>query len=274
MGQPGPTSDLDTRAFHRDKMAGLGELTAGIAHELNNPVGYISSNLNSLRRYAETTSALIAQAELFMDETRREEWRQVLAGARWEFIQRDLTNLIDETREGADHLKSVVSDLKALARTSISTEQGSLDQCVASALGVLTHQLKHRYTVERVLAAGESLTIVRSQLIQLVINLVHNAIQALGANGGRIRITTAHHEHGTVLMVEDAGTGIPTEQRQDVFKPFFTTKPNGTGLGLPIVARIAANHGGTVLCDASPDLGGARFTVTLHHWLGTGTRSA
>jgi signal transduction histidine kinase len=274
MAQPGPISDLDTRAFHRDKMAGLGELTAGIAHELNNPVGYISSNLNALRRYADTITALIAQAELFMDEPRRGEWRAVLAGARWDFIHGDLTSLIDETREGAEHLKSVVGDLKALARTSISTEQASLDQCVSSALGVLTHQLKHRYVVERALAAGDSLTMVRSQLIQLVINLVHNAIQALGTEGGRIRITTTQADGRTVLVIEDAGPGIPVELRPDIFTPFFTTKTNGTGLGLPIVARIAANHGGTVVCDSSPELGGARFTVTLGHWLGTGTRTA
>ena len=209
-----------------------------------------------------------------MDEPRRAEWCQVLTGARWDFIRGDLSSLIDETREGAEHLKSVVGDLKALARTSISTEQGSLDQCVASALGVLTHQLKHRYTVERVLAADGSLTMVRSQLIQLVINLVHNAIQALGVNGGRIRITTTQGDGRSVLMVEDAGPGIPAELRADIFTPFFTTKPSGTGLGLPIVARIAANHGGTVVCDTSPELGGARFTVTLDHWLGTGTKSA
>lgn len=259
---------LDTGVIHRERMAGLGELTAGIAHELNNPIGYIGSNLNTLRRYVEVVSTLMAQAESFMAPERRVAWEQALVAARWSMIRDDLLAVVDETREGAEHVKNVVGDLKLLARTSIMPEQGCVDQCVTSALTVLTHQLKHRCQVERDLSCHEGLLLVRSQIIQLVINLVHNAAQAVAA-GGRVRVSTRSQEGLAILTVEDDGPGVPVHLREEIFQPFYTSKTGGTGLGLPIVSRIARNHGGDVRLDNSPDLGGARFTVDLRHWQGS-----
>jgi signal transduction histidine kinase len=259
---------FDTEAIHRDKMCNLGELTAGIAHELNNPIGYISSNLNTLRRYAQTIGELITSAGTCMDDAQRARWQAQLQVARWDYVRNDLGELIEETRQGADHLKDVVNDLKTLCRTSLSSEQGSLDACVRSALTVLSHQLKHRFTVQDELSGHETLAMVRSQIIQLVINLIHNAIQALGEQGGIIRVRSRQADGATVLTVEDNGAGIPETQRAQIFTPFYTTKPNGTGLGLAIAAQIARNHGGSIACDASPGLGGARFTVKLAGWTG------
>lgn len=259
---------LDTAAIHRERMAGLGELTAGIAHELNNPIGYIGSNLNTLRRYVEVVSALMAQADSFMEPERRAAWQQALEAARWSVIREDLLAVVDETREGAEHVKNVVGDLKLLARTSATPEQGCVDQCVASALTVLTHQLKNRCRVERALSCQEGLLLVRSQIIQLVINLVHNATQAV-APGGQVRVSTRSQEGLAIVTVEDDGPGVPPHLRQEIFQPFYTSKTGGTGLGLAIVARIARNHGGDVRLDSSPDLGGARFIVELRHWQGT-----
>jgi len=258
---------VDADIIHRERMACLGELTAGIAHELNNPIGYIGSNLNTLRRYVDTIATLMAQAESFMAPEQRVAWQQALDAARWPVIRDDLAAVVDETREGAEHVKNVVGDLKLLARTSVTPEQGSVDQCVESALTVLTHQLKHRCRLERDFAGHEGLLLVRSQVIQLVINLVHNASQAVAANG-RVRVTTRGQEGLAIVTVEDDGPGVPPHLHQEIFQPFYTSKPGGTGLGLPIVARIARNHGGDVRLDRSPDLGGARFTVELRHWQG------
>lgn len=259
---------FDTETMHRERMAGLGELTAGIAHELNNPIGYIGSNLNTLRRYVDTVSKLMAQSESFMAPEQRAAWQQVLDAARWSVIRDDLVAVVDETREGAEHVKNVVGDLKLLARTSATPEQGCVDQCVSSALTVLTHQLKHRCRVERALSCQDGLLLVRSQVIQLVINLVHNASQAVAANG-RVRVSSRSQEGLAIVTVEDDGPGVPPHLHQEIFQSFYTSKENGTGLGLPIVARIARNHGGDVRLDSSPDLGGARFTVELRHWQGT-----
>lgn len=261
---------FDAQAIHHERMATLGELTAGIAHELNNPIGYIGSNLGTLRRYVGIVAALMEEAGTHMGAEGRAAWDRSLAAARWAAIRDDLTAVVDETREGAEHLKNVVGDLKLLARTSATAEQGCVDQCVASALSVLTYQLKHRCQVERDLGCKDGLLLVRPQIIQLVINLVHNASQAVAANG-RVRIRTRSHEGVATLTVEDDGPGVPPHLRQDVFQPFVTSKPGGTGLGLPIVNRIARGHGGSVALDASPDLGGARFTVELRNFRGTET---
>ncbi len=261
-----------TETIHRERMAGLGELTAGIAHELNNPIGYIGSNLNTLRRYVDIVSTLMAQADEFMEPERRAQWQQSLNAVRWSTIRDDLAAVVDETREGAEHLKNVVGDLKLLARTSISPEQGCVDQCVNSALTVLAHQLKHRCQVERRLNCQDGILMVRSQIIQLVINLVHNAVQAISSAGGQLRVSTHCHDGVITLTVEDSGGGIPQHLWEKIFTSFYTTKVTGTGLGLPIVQRIARNHGGEVRCDASPELGGARFTVELRHWQGAGAR--
>lgn len=278
-GTPGSISELlaaaassatfDAGFIHRERMAGLGELTAGIAHELNNPIGYISSNLNTLRRYVETVSALMAQAGTLMEPAQRAAWEQALEAARWPVIGKDLVAVVAETQQGAEHVKNIVGDLKLLARSSIAPEQGYVDQCVLSALTVLTHQLKHRCHVERDLACRDGLLLVRPQIIQLVINLVHNAGQAV-ASGGRVRLTSRSQEGLVTLIVEDDGPGVPESLRQEIFQPFYTSKKGGTGLGLPIVARIARNHGGDVKVDRSPDLGGARFIVGLRHWQGAG----
>jgi signal transduction histidine kinase len=259
---------FDTASIHRDKMCNLGELTAGIAHELNNPIGYISSNLNTLRRYSQILAQLIGAADGEMEEAARARWQERLQQARWDFIRSDLNDLIEETRQGANHLKDVVGDLKTLCRTSLSCEQAIPDDCVRSALTVLSHQLKHRYKVRDALTAGEAIPMVRSQIIQLVINLIHNAQQALGDRGGTIMVATSQADGRTHLSIEDDGPGVPEEMRTQIFTPFFTTKGNGTGLGLAIAAQIARNHGGDIRCDRSPQLGGARFEVVLTAWPG------
>jgi two-component system, NtrC family, sensor kinase len=258
-------AELDTATIHNQRMAGLGALTAGIAHELNNPIGYIGSNLNTLRRYVDAVTELMAQADQLIDPAKRAVWVDALAKARWSTIRSDLAAVVDETRQGAEHVKSVVSDLKLLARTTATPEHVLIDHCITAALSVLTHQLKHRCQVERQLSCKNLLLVVRSQIIQLIINVVHNAAQAVPA-GGLIRITSHSDEGWATVVVEDNGPGIPEHLRHEVFTPFFTNKPGGTGLGLPIVARIAQSHGGQVSIDQSPTLGGARFTMVLRHW--------
>ena len=258
----GAGDELDARTVRRDKMTRLGELTAGIAHELNNPIGYIASNLNTLRRYAQAIDGLLAAAPECMDASGQERWRAQLVAARWDYIKTDLPALINETRQGADHLTHLVADLKALCRTAVIAEPVVIDDCVTSALAVLAHQLKHRFRVTQKLAAPEPLAAMRPQVIQLVINLVHNALQAQ-ENGGSICIATTQVGDTTTLTVEDAGGGVPEPDRQRIFDAFVTGKTDGTGLGLAIVARIARAHGGEAVCDASPGLGGARFSVAL-----------
>jgi two-component system NtrC family sensor kinase len=265
-----PVHGFTTTAIHRDKMCNLGELTAGIAHELNNPIGYISSNLNTLRRYAQLLVEMIDFAGQGLEGQAQTSWKERLDAVRWSFMRTDLVELIDETRQGADHLKDVVNDLKTLSRTSQSSEQAIPDSCVRSAVTVLSHQLKHRFCVREALAAPHVVAVIRSQIIQLIIILIHNAIQALGETGGTITVSSHQDDGRTFIIVEDDGPGVPADMRQQIFAPFFTSKAHGTGLGLAIAQQIANHHGGSITCDASPELGGARFTVSLSGWKAAG----
>ncbi len=249
--------------LHRDKMAQLGELTVGVAHELNNSIGYIASNIGSLRRYGEALIRLIERVEGHLPEEAREHWRRDLAAARWDFIRGDLAGLIDETRAGTEHLKQVVGELKALARSSPTTEGVSVDACVSGALTILAHQAKRTCTLEQRLAAPRALVLVRSHIMQLVVNLVLNAIQAIPGPTGTIRVTTVDDGATVTLTVEDDGPGVPPDLRRRIFEPYVTTKAAGTGIGLPLVHTFAEMHGGGVAVDDSPELGGARFTVRL-----------
>lgn len=249
--------------LNREKMAQLGELTVGIAHELNNSIGYIGSNLGSLRRYSESLVRLIGRVESHLAPEARERWQAELAAARWDFIAADLGNLLAETQTGADHLKHVVADLKILARSSPSTEAASVDACVSSALTVLAHQVKHRCVVERQLAAPRALVMVRSQVMQMIINLVLNAVQALPQTGGSILVSTVDDGRCVTLTVADSGPGVPADLGNRIFEPYVTTKASGTGVGLALCQQIAATHGGAIRVDRCPVLGGARFIVTL-----------
>ncbi len=264
--QPGPAAD--ERELLRERMAGLGAIAAGVAHELNNPIGYIASNLNTLGRYGTALVSLVAHADAAIPESGRAAWDEAKAAARWDYLRGDLPALIDETRAGARHLTVVVNELKALARSTRDPEQVAPDACVRAALTVLAHQLKHRIVVQQELAADAPLALVRAQVVQVFINLVHNAVQSLGERGGTLRITSIQDADGATVSVEDDGPGVPVERRAGIFAPFVTTKTGGSGLGLAIAARIARSHGGDIACDASPALGGARFSVRLAGWCG------
>ena len=247
--------------IHRDKMASLGELTVGIAHELNNTVGYIASNLNTLGRYTKSLRSLVNRAGDHLAPEAAERWHRELADAHWQTVDADLIQLLEETREGAEHLTRVVADLRALARPTPTSESVTLDQCIEGALTILHHALKHRYQVELHLGAPRLLSLIRPQVMQVGINLIHNAIQAQ-PDGGHLRITTVDDGHAATLLIDDAGPGVPEAQIATIFQPYFTTKEHGTGLGLAIAAQVVRSHGGTISVSPS-DLGGARFAASF-----------
>lgn len=269
VGPPQAAVAVDAAVVQRDRLETLGRLTAGIAHELNNPIGYIACNINTLERAITTLTGLVDAATVAIPAAERPAWEERLAAARWNHLRGDLPALIAETRQGADQLKHVVAELKSLCRQSAQPEPVSVDQCVHAALTVLTHALKRRTAVCLDLAAPGQLPLVRAQVLQLVINLVSNAVEAFAErprSANAIHIATSGDADSTVLTCDDNGPGVSVAEREQIFQPFHTSKRDGVGLGLAIVRRIAAQHGGMVTCDQSPTLGGARFTVTLRTW--------
>ncbi|MFW5845885.1 MAG: sensor histidine kinase [Planctomycetota bacterium] len=252
--------ELDTDAIQRDKLAMLGQLTAGVAHELNNPIGYVASNLNTLQRYLTHIQELVDE----LAGVAGAEAAAVQERHRWPLIAADLPQLLADTIGGAEHLKNLVADLKTLGRTSATREFDDPSACVLSALNVLTHRLKHGYTVERRFDPVPPVPLIRPQLIQAVTNILHNAIHAM-PEGGRLSTTVQERQGRVVIAIEDDGPGVPTADAQRIFTPYFTTKPasEGTGLGLSIVRRIMHKMDGGVHLVPTQELGGARFELDL-----------
>ena len=259
------SSSVDLQRIEIDQQLMLGQLTAGVAHELNNPIGYIASNLTSLQKYANTLIALIEQAEECMPAQQRDEWHAILKQKRWAFIRDDLPSLLADSCDGADLLKRVVADLKTLGRRGSSPEIAAPHDCVHSALSMLRHQLKRGYTVNEHIDHIEPMPVVRAQIIQAVTNIIHNAIQAMADQPGIIAISCQEANNMITISIEDDGPGIPDTIQPHIFEPRFTTKDSrsGSGLGLSIVHDIAVHHGGTVSLKPSLELAGARFEITL-----------
>jgi len=225
--------EVTRRLFQAEKMAALGQLAGGVAHEINNPLG-----------------GILAFAQIMSQDDR---------------TAQDLENL-RLINDAALRAKRIVESLLRFSRVPQEHERGEVElaKVVEDALFLLGSQLKDaRVAVERRLAPVR-VTGNANQLQQVVVNLVVNALQAVG-DAGRIAVETGAAPGGRVrLAVSDTGPGVPPELAERIFEPFFTTKPEGqgTGLGLSICYRIAEEHGGSIRMEPPPG-GGARFVVDL-----------
>ncbi|MGH7384899.1 MAG: ATP-binding protein, partial [Candidatus Rokuibacteriota bacterium] len=251
--------------IQREKMASVGQLVAGVAHELNNPIGFISSNVTTLGDFVGRLRAMLAayqEAALpEADRTRIATRRQEL---KIDYALTYLDSMIDGIREGADRTRKIVRDLRVFARTPDDVWQTvDLHEEIESSLTLLNHLLKDRITVRREYGAVGSVECVRSQIDQVLLNVLANAAQAI-RGPGTITIETQRNGPTAVIRVGDTGPGIPPETLGRIFDPFFTTKPvgEGTGLGLSISYEIITKHGGEIHAESPPE-GGAVFTLRL-----------
>ncbi|HEX2440328.1 MAG TPA: ATP-binding protein [Methylomirabilota bacterium] len=251
--------------IQREKMATVGQLVAGVAHELNNPIGFIYSNIGTLddfvtrlRRMLETYRATpLPRAE------------QAAVQERWETLKVDyalryLDSMIQGIREGAERSRKIVRDLRVFARGQDEAWQSvDLHEEIESSLTLLDHTLKDRVTVERRFGTLPAVECIRSQMDQVFLNLLANAGQAI-EGPGRITIETGEDGEHVVVTISDSGPGIAADVLGRIFDPFFTTKPvgEGTGLGLSISYEIVKKHGGELTAE-SPAGGGARFRLRI-----------
>jgi signal transduction histidine kinase len=249
----------------REKMASVGQLVAGVAHELNNPIGFISSNVATLGDFVRRLRAMLeAYQEAALSETDR-----ARIGARRDELKVDyaltyLDTMLDGIREGADRTRKIVRDLRVFARTPDDVWQAvDLHEELESSLTLLNHLLKDRIAVRRQYGLVGTVECVRSQIDQVLLNLLANAAQAI-PGPGTIAIETRQDGPMAVITIRDTGPGIPAAVLGRIFDPFFTTKPvgEGTGLGLSISYEIVTKHGGEIRAESPPG-GGAVFTVRL-----------
>jgi signal transduction histidine kinase len=249
----------------REKMASVGQLVAGVAHELNNPIGFVYSNVGTLEDFVRRLRAML---ELYRAEPLAAEQRDRLQAA-WDAHKIDyalkyLDSMTQGIKEGAERARKIVRDLRVFARSQDDVWQPvDLHDEIESSLTLLNHLLKDRIVVERALGDLPEVECIRSQIDQVFLNLLANAAQAI-SGPGVIGIRTRREDDHAVVEIADSGPGIAPEVIGRVFDPFFTTKPlgEGTGLGLSISYEIAKKHGGDLRAESPPG-GGAVFTLRL-----------
>jgi signal transduction histidine kinase len=252
--------------IQREKMASVGQLVAGVAHELNNPIGFVYSNVGTLedfvRRLRDILETYRGAGLVESDRARVEERWQAL---KVDYALKYLDSMTQGIKEGAERARKIVRDLRVFARSQDDVWQSvDLHEEIDSSLTLLNHLLKDRVTVERRLADLPPVECIRSQIDQVFLNLLANAAQAI-EGPGTISIETRVGDGMAVVRIADTGPGIPAEVIGRIFDPFFTTKPvgEGTGLGLSISYEILKKHGGDITAANRPDVMGSVFTVRL-----------
>ncbi len=266
--------ERQTQLVRAEKLASLGQLAAGIAHEINNPVGYVTSNLQTLdRQLSELRPLLELQRELLAGESAEERVlsAELLARLRALWKQVDVENLITEMPEiiqesltGARRIKEIVQSLRSFSREDEGTPQiVDLNTELESTLRMVWNELKYKCEVKRDFGELPSVTCYPTQINQVFTNLLVNAAQAIETRGV-IRIRTSPRQHEVVVEISDTGKGMSRETLARLFTPFFTTKPRGqgTGLGLSISRDIVTRHGGRIDVQSEPGRG-TTFTVYL-----------
>ena len=266
--------DTQVQLLQAEKMASVGQLAAGVAHEINNPVGFVSSNISTLSEYVATYQMIFSQINVVLDaqdETKRAsalaDLEKMLANQDMAFINEDITDLLSDSRDGLHRVAEIVKGLKLFSRVdSDHMHQHNINDCVRNTLAMVNNQLKYICTVETHLGKVPNVAMNVGKISQVVTNLLINAGQAIESTGknGKVTITTCTLGKFVELRVEDTGCGIPSSHLDKLFNPFFTTKPEGqgTGLGLSISFGIAQEHGGT-LSATSKEGEGSIFTLAL-----------
>lgn len=252
-----------------EKMAAIGQLAAGVAHEINNPAGYVLSNLATLQRYMEGILALLdayaqGEADMQHNPARLQDIAALKQSLDLEYLRQDVLDLLRESSEGMHRVRRIVQDLKDFSHVDASDWQwADLHANIESTLNVVWNELKYRVEVVKEFGAVPPLFCIPAQINQVIMNLLTNAVQAIPERGV-ITIRTGSSTDEAWFEVSDTGGGIAPEHLHHLFEPFFTTKPvgKGTGLGLSLSFGIVQKHGGRIEVDSTPGQG-ATFRVWL-----------
>ncbi|BCB27460.1 hypothetical protein SKTS_23460 [Sulfurimicrobium lacus] len=252
-----------SQLLQAEKMASIGVLAAGVAHEINNPVGFVNSNLASLRDYVndfmdildayERTQAGLPEKAGYFAEVNDLKKRVDLA-----FMKQDVTSLLAESLEGIGRVTKIVQDLKDFSRISVEEKWANEDihLGIESTLNVISNELKYKCQVDKTYGDLPRVECLLSQLNQVFMNLLVNAAQAIETHG-TITIRTGTMGDQVWIEIFDTGKGIPPENLKRIFEPFFTTKPvgKGTGLGLSVSYSIIQKHHGRIEVESNEGKG-------------------
>jgi two-component system NtrC family sensor kinase len=242
--------DTQHKLLQSEKMASIGQLAAGVAHEINNPMGFISSNLGSLRKYIDKFSDFIEVQSDVLHKNCTQKQLEALEKKKntfkIDFITKDVTNLINESLEGANRVKKIVQDLKSFSHVDeMKYEYADINECIESTINIIWSELKYKATVKKDYGSLPRTKCYAGQLSQVFMNILVNAVHSIETQG-EITIKTYAQGDSIHVAISDTGYGIPPDKISKIFEPFYTTKEvgKGTGLGLSIAYNIIKKHNG------------------------------
>jgi signal transduction histidine kinase len=265
----GKLEEAHNQLLQSEKMASIGGLAAGVAHEINNPIGFVSSNLGTLGGYVEGFMKLIAAyeaAEPQLAAAQREALHGLKRSLDLDYLREDTLSLLRESADGIQRVRQIVQDLKDFSHVGESDWQWSdLHKGIDSTINIVSNEIKYKADVVREYGALPQVECLPSQINQVFMNLLVNAAHAMPeGRRGTITVRTAAADDQVRIEVADTGSGIPPDILKRIFDPFFTTKPvgKGTGLGLSLSYSIVQKHGGRIEVESEPGRG-TTFRVTL-----------
>ena len=260
--------------LQQEKMASIGQLAAGVAHEINNPISFVYSNLSVLKEYLQDIKTLIQQYENYYQKTKDKvngqfkADREALDNLKKEldcgFLLEDLEKIVAESLEGAERVRRIVQDLKDFSHVDqAEIKWVDLNQGLESTLNIVWNAIKYKAKVIKEYGKIPLVKCYPMQINQVFMNILVNAAQAI-EDHGIITIKTFSKDDKVYIQISDTGVGIPKENLSKIFEPFFTTKEvgEGTGLGLSIVYNVIKKHGGKISVESKVGQG-TTFTIEL-----------
>lgn len=251
----------NSQLLQSEKMAAIGQLAAGVAHEINNPIGYVFSNLKTLDGYVQALLKIIDAVE---GVASLDELRLLKRNLEYDYIRGDVAALISESEDGIDRVKRIISALKDFSHIEEEEfRRADLHRGLDTTLNVVNNELKYKAEVIKEYGELPEVECILSQINQVVMNLLVNAAHAI-EQFGRITLRTGREGDWVWLEVEDNGAGMEAKLINRIFEPFFTTKPvgKGTGLGLALSYNIVQKHNGRIEVHSEPGCG-TRFRIHL-----------
>ena len=264
--------EAQAQLVQSEKLASVGQLAAGVAHEINNPISFITSNLGTLKSYVKVMKQLITGYRRYLEGAKQgtlqseilEKMHQLEEEEDIKFVLEDIEGLVSDSIEGSKRIKDIVQGLNSFSRVDderVSDED--IHEGINTTLKVVANEIKYNCEVIKKFGVLPLVSCNLAQVNQVFMNLMVNAAQAMESKG-TITITTRIDGANAVLEFRDNASGIPADKIGSIFDPFFTTKPigSGTGLGLSISYGIIQRHGGTIEVDSEVGVG-TTFSVRL-----------
>jgi len=270
--------ELRLKLMQNDKMVSIGQLAAGVAHEINNPLSFVVLNLNHMTNYGRGLLNIVEQYDKFAAlvqggplsaevEAALADVQDIKAREEFEEILEELPSLLQESQDGAERIRAIVVNLKEFCHTGDGAQKyADINRCLQSTLKIVSYELKYKAKVIEQYEDLPELLCYPQELNQVFMNLLVNASHAIQQNG-EIRILTARRDEQVVVEISDTGCGIPPENLARIFETFFTTKEvgKGTGLGLSISSEIVKKHQGRLEVESTVGVG-----TTFRIWLPIG----